>query len=195
MQFCFLAMVLYPEVQAKLQTRIDSIVGSERLPEFDDLPSMPYLDATILETLRHYPVFPMGVYIKWLQGVPILMLTTISYAPPKPWGWRVQRLSYPKGLDCYRKYLVRYSADRCYSTNIHLRAMSYNEEVYPEPEVFRPDRYLNLTKTEVDAIDPRNFIFGFGRRYAKFCCSYRRRAYLLLAEFAQGDGSQMIIYS
>ena len=57
------------------------------------------------------------------------------------------------------------------SANVHRRAMSYDENTYPEPEVFRPERYLNLTKTEMDAIDPRNFVFGFGRRCAEFCYS------------------------
>ena len=42
--------------------------------------------------------------------------------------------------------------------------MSRNEDVYPEPEVFRPERFLDLTKTELDNIDPKDFTFGFGRR-------------------------------
>lgn len=44
------------------------------------------------------------------------------------------------------------------------RSMSRNEDVYPEPEVFRPERFLDLTKTELDNIDPKDFTFGFGRR-------------------------------
>ncbi|KAJ3488147.1 hypothetical protein NLI96_g3052 [Meripilus lineatus] len=43
-------------------------------------------------------------------------------------------------------------------------SMSRNEDVYPEPEVFRPERFLDLTKTELDNIDPKDFTFGFGRR-------------------------------
>jgi hypothetical protein len=57
-----LAMLLYPEVQVKAQADIDRIIGKDRLPDFDDRPALPYLDAILRETLRWYPVFPMGLY-------------------------------------------------------------------------------------------------------------------------------------
>jgi cytochrome P450 len=56
-----LAMLLYPEVQARAQADIDRITGKDRLPDFDDRPALPYLDAILRETLRWYPVFPMGL--------------------------------------------------------------------------------------------------------------------------------------
>ncbi|KAG2093331.1 cytochrome P450 [Suillus discolor] len=58
-----LAMVLYPEVQTRAQAEIDSVIGEtlERLPDWDDRASMPYINAVILETLRWFPVAPLGV--------------------------------------------------------------------------------------------------------------------------------------
>jgi hypothetical protein len=56
-----LAMVLHPEVQAKAQADIDRVVGKDRLPNFDDRPELPYVDAVIRETLRWQPVAPMGL--------------------------------------------------------------------------------------------------------------------------------------
>jgi hypothetical protein len=58
-----LAMVLYPEVQARAQAEIDSVIGEdlERLPDWDDRASMPYVDAVIQETLRWFPVVPLGI--------------------------------------------------------------------------------------------------------------------------------------
>ncbi|KAJ8584349.1 cytochrome P450 [Rhizopogon salebrosus TDB-379] len=56
-----LAMVLHPDVQAKAQADIDRVVGQDRLPDFDDRPALPYLDAILRETLRWHPVAPMGV--------------------------------------------------------------------------------------------------------------------------------------
>jgi cytochrome P450 len=55
-------MVLYPEVQARAQEEIDSIIGEGlgRLPDWDDRASMPYIDAVIRETLRWFPVVPLG---------------------------------------------------------------------------------------------------------------------------------------
>ncbi len=56
-----LAFVLYPEVQAKAQAELDAVVGPTRLPNFDDSPQLPYIEAIILEALRWNPVLPMGV--------------------------------------------------------------------------------------------------------------------------------------
>ncbi|KAG1897549.1 cytochrome P450 [Suillus fuscotomentosus] len=58
-----LAMVLYPEVQTRAQAEIDSVIGEtlERLPDWDDRASMPYINAVILETLRWFPVVPLGI--------------------------------------------------------------------------------------------------------------------------------------
>jgi cytochrome P450 len=55
-------MVLYPEVQAKAQADIDRVVGKDRLPDFNDRPLLPYMDAIMRETLRWNPTFPFGLY-------------------------------------------------------------------------------------------------------------------------------------
>ena len=46
-------MVLYPECQAKAQEEIDAVIGSDRLPEFQDRESLPYLECLVQETLRY----------------------------------------------------------------------------------------------------------------------------------------------
>ncbi|SJL09800.1 related to cytochrome P450 CYP2 subfamily [Armillaria ostoyae] len=56
-----LAFLLYPEVQAKAQTALDAVVGPTRLPNFDDRPQLPYIEAILLEALRWNPVLPMGI--------------------------------------------------------------------------------------------------------------------------------------
>lgn len=58
----FLAMVLYPDVQAKAQAEIDSVVGSDRLPCFNDRDSLPYVDALCKEVLRWHSVGPLGTF-------------------------------------------------------------------------------------------------------------------------------------
>ena len=54
----FLAMSLYPEVQARAQAEIDQVVGQSRLPSWDDHDSLPYLEALVKEVLRWNPVTP-----------------------------------------------------------------------------------------------------------------------------------------
>ncbi|KAG1846130.1 cytochrome P450 [Suillus tomentosus] len=56
-----LAMVLYPDVQRRAQAKIDSVVGRDRLPTFEDRTSLPYIESVLRETLRWQPVVPLGV--------------------------------------------------------------------------------------------------------------------------------------
>jgi cytochrome P450 len=58
----FLAMLVYPEVQSKAQAEIDRVIGRERLPEMEDLESLPYASAVVAESLRWLPVVPMGTF-------------------------------------------------------------------------------------------------------------------------------------
>ena len=45
-------MALYPEIQKKAQAEIDTVVGSHPLPDFEDHPSLPYVNAIIKESSR-----------------------------------------------------------------------------------------------------------------------------------------------
>ena len=43
--------------------------------------------------------------------------------------------------------------------------MCRNEGLYPDPETFNPDRFMEEVDDETRRKrDPRNFVFGFGRR-------------------------------
>lgn len=48
----FLAMVKWPEYQRKAQKELDRVIGSERLPDFDDRENLPYIQAIVNEILR-----------------------------------------------------------------------------------------------------------------------------------------------
>ena len=56
-----LAMVLNPEVQAKVHSELDAVVGKGMLPTFEDRQQLPYLQATLYEVLRWKPIFPLGL--------------------------------------------------------------------------------------------------------------------------------------
>ncbi len=45
-------MILFPEVQKRGQEELDKFASS-RLPTFEDLPYMPYVQAIMLEVLRY----------------------------------------------------------------------------------------------------------------------------------------------
>ena len=73
-------MVLHPEVQAKAQAEIDRVIGKDRLPDFDDRPALPYVDAILRETLRWYPVVPLGPYIITLLFNFLTVLSGVPHA-------------------------------------------------------------------------------------------------------------------
>ena len=55
-------MTLHPDIQARAQADIDSVVGADwrRLPSFEDRPNLPYISAIFLELLRWNPAVPLG---------------------------------------------------------------------------------------------------------------------------------------
>ncbi|KAJ6508728.1 cytochrome P450 [Mycena sanguinolenta] len=57
----FLAMATHPDVQKRAQIEIDTVVGTHRLPGFEDRSSLPYVEAVYREVLRWRPVLPLGV--------------------------------------------------------------------------------------------------------------------------------------
>jgi len=52
MAIFILAMLLNPDCQRKAQEEIDAVVGTERLPNFNDRDSLPYLECILKETHR-----------------------------------------------------------------------------------------------------------------------------------------------
>ncbi|CZT19118.1 related to cytochrome P450 CYP2 subfamily [Ramularia collo-cygni] len=122
----FLAMTWHPEIQEKAREEIARVVGSGRLPELSDRPSMPYIEAIAKESLRWHPFVP--------EGVPHLMTAETTLA-----GYRI-----PEGA------IIIAAA----------WSMGHDKNIYSEPDQFNPERYLGDTPE----MEPRNFVFGFGRR-------------------------------
>ncbi|KII84597.1 hypothetical protein PLICRDRAFT_117651 [Plicaturopsis crispa FD-325 SS-3] len=56
-----LAMVLNPDVQAKAQEELDTVVGHGSLPDFGHQDSLPYVRAVIKELYRWRPLLPQGI--------------------------------------------------------------------------------------------------------------------------------------
>ena len=65
-------MVLYPEVQKKAQAEIDTVIGPNRLPDFGDRPSLPYINAIVKELRRWHLVTPLGEIFFIIAAIPSL---------------------------------------------------------------------------------------------------------------------------
>ena len=57
----FYLMARHPEIQEKAQKELDAVVGTSRLPHFDDRPSLPYIEAIFREVFRFQPPAPIGM--------------------------------------------------------------------------------------------------------------------------------------
>ncbi|KAI7285110.1 cytochrome P450 [Hortaea werneckii] len=54
------AMAAYPSIQQKAQRQIDSVVGPDRSPTWQDFPRLPYIAQCVKETMRWRPVTPLA---------------------------------------------------------------------------------------------------------------------------------------
>lgn len=128
LQVFILAMVLFPEVQAKAHTLIDTVIGASRLPTFSDRPSLQYIDAILRETLRWHPVLPLSTPHASVNS------------------------------DVYEGYYIPKGA----TVMPNVWAMTRNEQKYPNPSQFSPERFLDAEGNLND--DTVDIAFGFGRR-------------------------------
>ncbi|KAH9994268.1 cytochrome P450 [Russula vinacea] len=129
----FLAVLLYPEVQRKAQDEIDAVTERKRFPTFEDRPRLPFVDALCKEVMRWRPPAP---------------LRTSYRCPHAASEDRVyEGLFIPKGA-----WLIG-----------NIWAITHDQDVYPEPEVFNPERFLDPNGTLRDDVTLGS-IFGFGKR-------------------------------
>ncbi|GAB6030775.1 hypothetical protein CHUAL_007623 [Chamberlinius hualienensis] len=69
--FSLLYMTRYPEIQKTVQNEIDSVVGRERQPSYNDRSNMPYTEATILEIHRKISHVPLSLPHRNIKDVQI----------------------------------------------------------------------------------------------------------------------------
>ena len=61
LDFFVLACLIFPEAVHKAHQELDHVVGSDRLPSFDDLPNLPYINSFVKEVMRWRPLAPLGI--------------------------------------------------------------------------------------------------------------------------------------
>jgi cytochrome P450 len=80
MSWWALAMLAYPETQARAHAELDAVIGRTRLPTFADYPHLPYIRAMVKELLRWRPIVPIITHRTteddWYEGTFIPKGTT-----------------------------------------------------------------------------------------------------------------------
>jgi cytochrome P450 len=70
-QYIFLALAKFPEVRKKAQQEMDKVVGTDRMPNENDIPKLKYIHAVVEEVLRFRPAGPLGVPHEMLEDTVI----------------------------------------------------------------------------------------------------------------------------
>jgi cytochrome P450 len=92
------ALVIFPDVVTRAQDEIDRVVGSDRLPNFDDRINLPYIDGIIKEAWRWNPVGPMGLAHKSEEDIVHgeYFIPKGSYLLPSLWWFLNDPKDYPE---------------------------------------------------------------------------------------------------
>ncbi|XP_053238632.1 cytochrome P450 2J4-like [Podarcis raffonei] len=61
LRWALLYMAIFPEIQARVQAEIDSVIGQSRQPAIGDKDSMPYTNAVVHEVQRMSSIVPLNV--------------------------------------------------------------------------------------------------------------------------------------
>ncbi|KAK0469876.1 cytochrome P450 [Desarmillaria tabescens] len=154
LQSLILALVAFPEAQRKAQEEMNKVVGDQRLPTLDDFADLPYIQAIIKEVCLPSKL-PTGRF----PHVPFLWQTH-RFRPVAP-------VAIPHGMlaaEEYRGYMIPKGA----TIFVNTWGIFHNPDVYDEPEVFNPDRYLLTEHGTKPGVDDSHFrstlVFGSGRR-------------------------------
>ncbi|KAF9009917.1 cytochrome P450 [Cyathus striatus] len=146
-----LAMIHYPDVFARAHAEMDSVIGKSRLPDFQDRTSLPYLEAMLSETLRWQPTTPLAI--------PHRASAEDIYE-----GYYI-----PKGtMLCYfslKNNLLSMLRRRNFGTQCLVGwAIMRDNTLYPEPEKFKPERFLKQVGKQLPPDPITAGAFGYGRR-------------------------------
>jgi cytochrome P450 len=75
-----LMVIIHQDAQKKAQEELDRVVGRDRLPDFSDLPHLPYLGALVRESIRY------DFLLFYLPANCNLTASNESWHPPAPLG-------------------------------------------------------------------------------------------------------------
>ncbi|KAJ7928145.1 cytochrome P450 [Mycena leptocephala] len=140
-----LAMALNPKVQDRAQLEIDSLLTAipTRLPKFEDRVRLPYISAIVKESgggILAYRLVSGEVLLLTLKTEPLAGLPHVVTQDDK-----------------YRGYTIKKGS----IVWANVWAILHDEEIFPEPFVFRPERYLTGGEEASSTVAAA---FGFGRR-------------------------------
>ncbi|KAH0949994.1 hypothetical protein HN011_009807 [Eciton burchellii] len=135
MSFTMYELAVNPDIQRKLQNEIDQVLeDTNGRPSYDDINRMTYLNAVVNESLRMYPAQPVTDRVC------------------------SRDFELPAALPGAKPYLVKKDE----LLWIPFYALHYDPEYFPEPNKFKPERFLDDNKDQCNL--NAYFPFGLGPR-------------------------------
>ena len=147
-----LALSLHPEVLRKAHAELDEVVGPDRMPNFDDKDSLVYVNAIIKESLRWNPALPLSIPHATVADDEFrgYFIPAGTMLIPNTW---------------YVDVTLTVVLDGRQNADHFSRACLHDPEVYEDPDVFQPERFIRDGKLDTSVRDPALFAFGYGRRH------------------------------
>ncbi|KAF7374170.1 hypothetical protein MSAN_00298800 [Mycena sanguinolenta] len=145
----FLAMSLYPDIQAEAQRELDAVIGKDRLPDISDRPDLPYMNALCKEVLRWHNANPTGKQL----CIHNFLLELRRDSPPDSRGFIYDRKEGHSPVLIPKNSVI--------IPNIWY--MAHDPKRYSDPMTFNPRRFLSMDAGEAE-LDPSKICFGYGRR-------------------------------
>lgn len=149
----FAILCHYPDVQKKLRDEVDAFIAvHKRLPTFAEREQLPYLISVQKECMRYRPTTPFGVLHENTEDRKLILNAKGRGELLREYIVEIRGYFIPKG-----SVLVS-----------NMYGMHANPNIYPEPEKFKPERFLNNLKTMSAAANSRiegrdQYNFGWGR--------------------------------
>ncbi|THH13653.1 hypothetical protein EW146_g6595 [Bondarzewia mesenterica] len=165
----FLAMTFHTSEQQKAQAELGAVIGTDRLPTLADRARLPYFEALFTEVLRTYTFGPIGP--SFLPHLDFRRTSSHNFSLLPSFNFLAceQELTdycILTGLphvvqedDVHNGYFIPKGSTII--TNIW--QFFKDPTTYADPEVFSPERFM-ASEGHAKERDPREYLFGFGRR-------------------------------
>ncbi|KAG8703982.1 hypothetical protein FRC09_003840 [Ceratobasidium sp. 395] len=160
----FLAMTLYPDVQAKAQAELAAYLEqsafegrSSRMISYEDRPNLPYTSAIVRELYRWHPSLHMTGHQSSSEDDTVISRGRVYRIPA-------------------RSFVI-----------VNMWKIMHNPKVYPEPSRFMPERYLVANPPP----EPENYAFGFGRRICPGIATTQQTLWIAIRKFKDENGVEI----
>ncbi|KAF8890285.1 cytochrome P450 [Gymnopilus junonius] len=187
----FYLMAANPAIQRRAQTELDDVVGISRLPDFDDRPSLPYIEAIYRELLRFAPPTPLGmphalteddVYKGYFipKGTMVLgniwAMTRDEELYEEPYKFNPERFLHENGELNDNKRIITYGFGRRVCVGKYVGSASIWIIIASTLACFNLEKCKDEFGNEIPINDDSDDFSGFFRHKAKFQCSFIPRS-------------------